>query len=51
MTAQLYALTATATGEVRDAAGNLIETIPIEQTITITEPEARALGLIPEEDS
>ena len=51
MTAQTYALTATATGEVRDADGNLIETVTTTTTQTITEADARALGLIPQEES
>ncbi len=51
VTAQTYALTATATGEVRDADGNLIETVTTTTTQTITEADARALGLIPQEES
>jgi hypothetical protein len=39
---QLYELRITATGEVRDADGNLISTEPIEATTTVTEAEARA---------
>jgi hypothetical protein len=42
-TAQLFELRITATGEVRDADGNLISQEPIEATAILTEAEARAL--------
>ncbi len=50
VTAQLYQITATATGEVRDTEGRLIDTVETTTTQTVTEAEARALGLIPQED-
>lgn len=50
MTATMYALTATATGEVRDADGNLVETVTTTDTVTITEEQARDLGLIDKEN-
>lgn len=37
---QLYELRITATGEVRDADGNLISQPVAEQTVTVTEEEA-----------
>lgn len=40
---QMYALTIHAVGEVRDAEGNLIETVPIEETITISEEDRLAI--------
>lgn len=43
MTGQLYEVLVTATGEVRDADGNLISTEPIEARMVVTEDEARAL--------
>lgn len=43
MTGQLYEVVVTATGEVRDANGNLISTQPIETRMVVTEDEARAL--------
>lgn len=43
MTGQLYEVVVTATGEVRDADGNLITTQPIETRMVVTEDEARAL--------
>ncbi len=46
----MFTMLATATGEVRDVDGNLIESHLIEARTTITEAEARALGLITEED-
>lgn len=45
---QMYELAITATGEVRDADGNLIETQPIEATMHVTEAQLRELGLTPE---
>lgn len=42
--AQLYELKITASGEVRDADGNLIESdIPVTSTVYVTEAEARAI--------
>jgi hypothetical protein len=38
--AQLYQMTFTATGEVRDADGNLVENVPIETTRVVTAEEA-----------
>lgn len=38
-----YELRITATGEVRDADGNLLNTPTAESTVTVTEEEARAL--------
>lgn len=40
---QLFELKIVATGEVRDADGNLIETRPVEATAVVTEAQARAL--------
>jgi hypothetical protein len=41
---QMYQLTITAVGEVRDADGNLIEqNVPVESTIIVTEAQAREL--------
>lgn len=41
--AQMYQLTVKATGEVRDKDGNLLNTVPIETTRTVTEEEARQI--------
>lgn len=41
---QMFEVTVTASGEVRDADGNLVRTVPIEARMTVTEGEARALG-------
>ena len=48
---KLLALKVTATGEVRDKDGNLVEQIPVEHTIEVTpEQAAHLLGIeIPEE--
>lgn len=43
MPGQLYEMRITATGEVRDADGNLVSSTPIESVQIITEDEARAL--------
>lgn len=43
MSEQLYRLTITATGEVRDAEGNLLNQQPLEAEITLTEEQAAAL--------
>jgi len=45
---QMYEVVIRATGEVRDADGNLISSEPVEATLTVTESEARHLGLINE---
>jgi len=45
---QMYELAISASGEVRDADGNLLETQPIESKITVTEEQLRELGLHPE---
>jgi glycosyltransferase involved in cell wall biosynthesis len=42
---RLNALKVTATGEVRDADGNLISSEPIETTVNVTAEQARQLGL------
>lgn len=39
---QLYEMKITATGEVRDAAGNLLSSEPVEATAVLTEAEVRA---------
>jgi hypothetical protein len=36
---QLYEIAVTATGEVRDAEGNLISSTPVESKITVTQEE------------
>lgn len=41
---QLYELRITATGEVRDADGNLVETVPVEAVRTVTAEEAAAIS-------
>lgn len=40
---QRYELRFVASGEVRDADGNLIEQIPVERTIELSEDQVRAL--------
>lgn len=40
---ELYELKITASGEVRDAEGNLIEQVPIEQTVTLTADQLNEL--------
>lgn len=45
---QLYQLTIQATGEVRDAAGNLVSSSPVEAEITVTADQLAELGLTPE---
>jgi len=37
-------MTITATGEVRDADGNLLNVEPIETTVTVTEEQAAAIA-------
>lgn len=44
MTEQMYKVTVSAMGEVRDADGNLISSEPIEAVMTVNESEAKALG-------
>lgn len=39
----MYEVVIQATGEVRDADGNLISSEPVEARLTVTEEEARAL--------
>ena len=47
----MYEVRVTATGEVRDADGNLISSAPVETTLTLTEAELSALiNPIPQED-
>jgi hypothetical protein len=41
---QLYELRIVASGEVRDADGNLIPSEPIETTVVLTEEEAQAFN-------
>lgn len=41
-TSQMYEIRFTATGEVRDADGNLLSSTPVEATAVVTEAEARA---------
>lgn len=43
MTKQLFALTVTAVGEVRDKDGNLLNTEPVETTIVVDEEQLAAL--------
>lgn len=50
MSEQLYEVTIIATGEVRDAEGNLISAEPIEAHITVNEAAARELGYTTEGD-
>lgn len=45
MTDMEYKVAITATGEVRDAEGNLISSEPIESTITVTEAQLLEMGL------
>ena len=40
---QLYEVTIKAQGEVRDAAGNLISSEPVEATLTLTADQVREL--------
>lgn len=42
---QVYELVLKATGEVRDADGNLISTEPVEATFHVTEAELAALNI------
>jgi hypothetical protein len=39
----MFAMTMRATGEVRDADGNLLSSQPIEQTVILTEEQVQAL--------
>ena len=43
MTQQLFEITLSATGEVRDADGNLLNQVPVTQTIVVTEDELAAM--------
>lgn len=45
---QLYELAITATGEVRDAEGNLVSAQPVEAKIQVTAEQLAELGLHPE---
>jgi hypothetical protein len=40
---QRYELRIQATGEVRDADGNLVEQIPVDKTVVLTEDQVRAI--------
>ena len=44
---QLYELAITASGEVRDADGNLISSEPVEARMTVTAEQLAELGLTP----
>lgn len=44
----MYEVTIQAQGEVRDKDGNLLSSSPVEMKQTVTEDEARALGLLDE---
>jgi hypothetical protein len=46
---QLYELAITASGEVRDADGNLVSSSPVEATLQVTEEQLIELGLTPPE--
>lgn len=48
---QLYKLAIHATGEVRDADGNLLNEVPIETTVTVTEEQAAAIKAQLEQES
>ena len=48
---QLYELKISASGEVRDADGNLINQIPLETTVTVTEEQAAAIRAQLEQES
>lgn len=48
---QLYELRIVATGEVRDADGNLIEQRPVEATAVLTEEQAAALAASQSEET
>lgn len=51
MSAQRFAITITATAEVRDADGNLISSEPIEATTELTAAELAERGIpIPQEE-
>lgn len=47
---QMYEVSIVASGEVRDAEGNLVETVPIETTLVVTEEEAQEMGLLDQEE-
>jgi hypothetical protein len=42
---ELYQVVVSAMGEVRDAAGNLVSSEPVEATFTLTAEELRELNL------
>lgn len=44
---QLFRLTITAVGEVRDADGNLVSAEPVEAEIEVTADDLAALGITP----
>lgn len=48
MAAQMFDITITAVGEVRDADGNLVSTEPVEAHMQVTAEELAALGITPE---
>lgn len=47
MTGQLFEIVIRATGEVRDADGNLISSEPIESRMTLTRDQLDELGIDP----
>lgn len=49
MTEGTFKVIALATGEVRDADGNLIDTVTAEQERVVTEDDLRAMGMNPEQ--
>lgn len=51
MAGQLYELAIAATGEVRDAEGNLVSSEPLTSKITVTEAQLKELGLTAPEES
>lgn len=46
---QMYELAITASGEVRDADGNLVSSEPVSATIQVTAEQLAEMGLHPEE--
>lgn len=50
MAGQMFDVTITATGEVRDAEGNLVSTEPVEATMRVTAEELAATGLTPTDE-
>jgi hypothetical protein len=52
MSEMKFEIKVVATGEVRDADGNLLSSTPVEQTAIVTEDELRELGLpVPEKEN